>query len=192
ADPDKNQELWRTALPGPATPSFTPGRTYYWSVVTNLGPMKLELLDDVAPQHVASLIYLARVGFYDTTVFHRVVEDFMAQGGSTTSYVAEEQYDHSPNYAMYGEYDGAVSHDVRGTLSTANAGEGTDSSGFFVTFVPTTHLDGLHTISGRMVDEQDSKDTLSAIEALAVPDEIGTPTGPIQIISSSIIVEIDN
>ncbi|MBW2274737.1 MAG: hypothetical protein JRG96_15830, partial [Deltaproteobacteria bacterium] len=56
----------------------------------------------------------------------------------------------------------------------------------------TTHLDGAHTISGRMVDEQASKDTLSAIEALAVPNEIGTPTGPINIISSSIIVEIDN
>ena len=106
--------------------------------------------------HVSSGIYLARLGYYDGLTFHRVIPRFMAQGGCPIGSGSG-----GPGYQFEGEFDAKVKHDKPGILSMANAGPGTDGSQFFLTFLPTPHLDGRHTVWGEVVD---GKDTLKALE----------------------------
>jgi len=115
--------------------------------VTNKGKMKIKLMPDVAPMHVSSTIYLTRLGFYDDTIFHRVIPGFMAQGGDPTGTGRG-----GPGYKYDGEFDASVKHNKPGILSMANAGPGTDGSQFFLTFVKTPHLNGKHTIFGQVVE----------------------------------------
>ena len=109
--------------------------------------LKIQLMPDVAPMHVSSTIYLARLGFYDGVIFHRVITDFMAQGGDPLG-----QGTGGPGYQYDGEYSNSARHDRPGLLSMANAGPGTDGSQFFLTFVATPHLDDKHTIFGEVVE----------------------------------------
>ena len=97
--------------------------------------------------HVSSTIYLARLGFYDGVIFHRVITDFMAQGGDPLG-----QGTGGPGYNYDGEFSNSARHDRPGLLSMANAGPGTDGSQFFLTFVATPHLDDKHTIFGEVVE----------------------------------------
>jgi cyclophilin family peptidyl-prolyl cis-trans isomerase len=97
--------------------------------------------------HVSSTIYLARLGFYDGVIFHRVITGFMAQGGDPLG-----QGTGGPGYDYDGEFSNSARHDRPGLLSMANAGPGTDGSQFFLTFVPTPHLDDKHTIFGEVVE----------------------------------------
>jgi cyclophilin family peptidyl-prolyl cis-trans isomerase len=124
---------------------------------TNKGPIKIELMPDVAPMHVTSFIYLSRMGFYDGLKFHRVITGFMAQGGCPLGTGTG-----GPGYKYAGEFSADVKHDTGGLLSQANAGPGTDGSQFFLTFVPTAWLDGKHTIYGKVVE---GMDTLKKLEA---------------------------
>ena len=96
--------------------------------------------------HVTSTIYLTRLGFYDGTNFHRVIPKFMAQGGDPLGNGTG-----GPGYQYDGEFDPKVRHTKPGLLSMANRGPGTDGSQFFITFVPTPHLDGKHTIFGEVI-----------------------------------------
>jgi peptidyl-prolyl cis-trans isomerase B (cyclophilin B) len=150
-DVDKAQGSWKTKLEKPPKVQFTAGKTYYWNLETNKGPIKIKLMPDVAPMHVSSTIYLTRLGFYDDTIFHRVIPGFMAQGGDPTGTGRG-----GPGYKYDGEFDSSVKHDKPGMLSMANAGPGTDGSQFFLTFVKTPHLDGKHTIFGRVVEGMDT------------------------------------
>jgi cyclophilin family peptidyl-prolyl cis-trans isomerase len=97
--------------------------------------------------HVSSTIYLARLGFYDGVIFHRVITGFMAQGGDPLG-----QGIGGPGYNYDGEFSPSARHDRGDLLSMANAGPGTDGSQFFITFVPTPHLDDKHTIFGEVVE----------------------------------------
>ena len=97
--------------------------------------------------HVSSTIYLTKLGFYDSVSFHRVIKGFMAQGGDPLGTGTG-----GPGYNYDCEYGGGSRHDKPGKLSMANAGPGTDGSQFFLTFVPTPHLDGRHTIFGEVVE----------------------------------------
>jgi cyclophilin family peptidyl-prolyl cis-trans isomerase len=97
--------------------------------------------------HVSSTIYLARLGFYDEIIFHRVITGFMAQGGDPLG-----RGTGGPGYNYGGEFSRQARHDRPGLLSMANAGPGTDGSQFFLTFVPTPHLDDNHTIFGKIVE----------------------------------------
>jgi len=153
---DTTKARWRTELPKPPKLPFDPGRTYYWKIETNVGAMKLKLMPDVAPMHASSTVFLARLGFYDGLKFHRVIEKFMAQGGCPLGIGTG-----GPGYKYDGEFDRNVRHDRPGLLSMANAGPGTDGSQFFITFVPTPHLDGKHTIFGEVTE---GMDTLEALE----------------------------
>jgi cyclophilin family peptidyl-prolyl cis-trans isomerase len=115
---------------------------------------KIRLMPEVAPMHVSSTIYLTRLGFYDDVIFHRVITGFhrvitgfMAQGGDPTGTGTG-----GPGYQYDGEFDRKVKHDEPGKLSMANRGPGTDGSQFFLTFVPTPHLDGKHTIFGEVAE----------------------------------------
>jgi cyclophilin family peptidyl-prolyl cis-trans isomerase len=154
---DKSKPNWKQKLPQPPKQSFSAGKTYYWMLTTNKGPIKVKLRTDVAPMHVSSTIYLTRLGFYDGTVFHRVIPGFMAQGGDPTGTGSG-----GPGYEYAGEFSASVKHDRKGLLSMANRGPGTDGSQFFLTFVPTAWLDGKHSIFGEVV-EGDA--TLAALEA---------------------------
>jgi cyclophilin family peptidyl-prolyl cis-trans isomerase len=148
---DKTQRSWKTTLEKPPKVRFTAGKSYFWNLETNKGAIKIKLMPDVAPMHVSSTIYLTRLGFYDDTIFHRVISRFMAQGGDPTGTGRG-----SPGYKYDGEFDSSAKHDKPGVLSMANAGPGTDGSQFFLTFVKTPHLDGKHTIFGRVVDGMDT------------------------------------
>jgi cyclophilin family peptidyl-prolyl cis-trans isomerase len=148
---DKARRAWKSTLEKPPKVSFTAGKSYFWNLETNKGAIKVKLLPDVAPMHVSSTIYLTRLGFYDGTVFHRVIPGFMAQGGDPTGTGRGD-----PGYKYDGEFDRSVKHDKPGMLSMANSGPGTDGSQFFLTFDETPHLNGKHTIFGRVIKGMDT------------------------------------
>jgi cyclophilin family peptidyl-prolyl cis-trans isomerase len=176
---DKNASGWRTKLPKPPRFEFVAGKEYFWSIETNHGPMRVRLMPDVAPMHASSTIFLSELGFYDDLKFHRVIDGFMAQGGCPLGTGTG-----GPGYKYDGEFSRAVRHDRKGLLSMANAGPGTDGSQFFLTFVPTPHLDGKHTIFGEVTE---GMDTLSALEQRGTRS--GTTTEPLKMIRTSIEVE---
>src|SRR5262245_45981705 len=142
---DTTQPGWRTRLPLPQKLTFPPGQTWSALVRTNKGELTVRLLADTAPMHVTSFAYLAKLGFYDGLLFHRVIPEFMAQGGCPLGSGTG-----GPGYRFDGEFAPGVKHDRPGLLSMANAGPGTDGSQFFLTFVPTPWLDGKHTIFGQV------------------------------------------
>jgi cyclophilin family peptidyl-prolyl cis-trans isomerase len=144
---DKSNTKWRTRLPKPEKVAFAPGSKLFAVMKTTKGPIKIELMHDVAPMHVTSFAYLTRMGFYDGLKFHRVITGFMAQGGCP-----EGTGRGGPGYQYGGEFSPRVKHDTPGLLSMANAGPNTDGSQFFLTFVPTPWLDGKHTIFGKVVE----------------------------------------
>ncbi len=153
---DRSQEGWKTQLPMPPVVEFAEGTDYYWDIDTNVGNMAVKLMPQIAPMHCSSTLYLARLGFYDGVIFHRVIDGFMAQGGDPLG-----RGTGGPGYKYGGEFSPEARHDRPGLLSMANAGPGTDGSQFFLTFVPTPHLDDNHSIFGEVTD---GMDTLQALE----------------------------
>jgi cyclophilin family peptidyl-prolyl cis-trans isomerase len=125
---------------------------------TNHGPIAIELFDDDAPKTVENFTKLARDGFYDGIIFHRVIPDFMIQGGDPTGTGSG-----GPGYTFADEFnDNKV---VRGALAMANAGPNTNGSQFFiVTTEAASWLDGKHTVFGRVSDGMDVVDAISALE----------------------------
>lgn len=174
---------WKTLLPKPPQVTFDDAKTYFWNLQTNRGPIRVKLWPDVAPMHVSSTLYLTLLGFYDELKFHRVVNNFMAQGGcpSGTGFG-------SPGYSYSGEFKPGVSHDRPGLLSMANAGPGTDGSQFFLTFYPAPNLDGKHTVFGEILSEESMK-TLRDLQKHGVPNSKGIPTIPLYIEKATISVE---
>ena len=157
ANVDTTQAGWRTRLPKPAMLTFPPGQQWQARIRTSKGELLVKLLADTAPMHVTSFAYLAQLGFYDGLTFHRVIPEFMAQGGCPLGSGTG-----GPGYRFDGEFAPGVKHDRPGLLSMANAGPGTDGSQFFLTFVPTSWLDGKHTIFGAV---EGGEAVLEAIEA---------------------------
>jgi len=176
---DRSRPAWKTRLPRPPKLDFHAGRKYYWQLVTNKGAVKIRLMPEIAPMHVSSTIYLTRLGFYDGLSFHRVIQRFMAQGGCPLGTGTG-----SPGYQYAGEFDPKVRHDRPGLLSMANAGPNTDGSQFFITFVPTPHLDGKHTIFGEVVE---GMETVQALERAGSPS--GAPRERLYIEKATITVE---
>ena len=121
---------------------------------TDRGPIKVELAQDKAPLTVANFVNLARRGFYDGLSFHRVINDFMVQGGCP-----EGSGRGGPGYRFEDEANNGLRHD-RGVLSMANAGPNTNGSQFFITHVATPWLDGKHTVFGRVLEGQDVVDSI--------------------------------
>ena len=154
---DKGRTDWRTSLKKPDAATFDRSKTYSLSLATSKGPIRIRMMPEVAPMHVTSFLYLAKLGFFDGLSFHRVIKGFMAQGGCPLGTGTG-----GPGYRFDGEYRADVKHDRPGLLSMANAGPGTDGSQFFLTFVPTPWLDGKHTIFGEVVE---GTNTLQALEA---------------------------
>jgi cyclophilin family peptidyl-prolyl cis-trans isomerase len=125
---------------------------------TNHGAIEVELFDDDAPNTVDNFVKLARDGFYDGVIFHRVIPDFMIQGGEPTGTGRG-----GPGYTFEDEFnDNKV---VRGALAMANAGPNTNGSQFFiVTAEATPWLDGKHTVFGRVTNGMDVVDTISNVD----------------------------
>ena len=126
-------------------------RTYRATLETDDGDLVLELYPEHAPKTVNNFVFLAREGFYDDTTFHRVIPNFVIQGGDPTGtgrggpgYQFEDEVDDNP-----------LRHDSAGVLSMANAGPGTNGSQFFITHGPQPHLDGRHTVFGKVVEGQE-------------------------------------
>jgi len=156
---DTSNARWRTALPKFPETKFADGATFFWDLDTNKGKIRVRFLPDVAPNHVANFLYLTELGFFDGLSFHRVIPEFMAQGGCPNG-----DGRGSPGYKFDGGYKDSVKHSKPGLLSMANAGPGTDGSQFFLTFKATPWLDGKHTIFGEVVGEEGMA-TLKKLEA---------------------------
>ena len=176
---DTSQAGWKTHLPKPPKVEFDAGKIYYWNVETNVGNIKIKLLPEAAPMHVSSTIYLVRLGFYDDLVFHRIITQFMAQGGDPLGNGTG-----GPGYNYRGEFPRNVKHDRPGLLSMANSGPGTDGSQFFLTFVKTPWLDGKHTIFGEIVEGMDTVKTLESFGSAR-----GTPAQKLDMLHNTITVE---
>ena len=139
----------RYNAPPPMT--IDPSKQYTATFDTSRGSFTVELFAQQAPITVNNFVFLARDGFYDGTTFHRVIADFMAQGGDPTATGTG-----GPGYQWPDEPGAlALKHDQPGILSMANAGRDTNSSQFFITFVPTPHLNGKHAVFGRVVSGMD-------------------------------------
>ena len=126
---------------------------------TARGPIRVELFADKAPLTVANFVNLVRRGYYDGLNFHRVIADFMIQGGCPNG-----DGRGGPGYRFEDECRSDLRHDRPGILSMANAGPGTNGSQFFITHVATPWLDGKHTVFGAVLGADDQK-TVDAIRA---------------------------
>ena len=121
-------------------------------IVTEKGIISVDLFSEQTPITVANFVNLASRGFYDNLNFHRVIQDFMIQGGCPSGNGMG-----GPGYRFADEFLPELRHDSPGKLSMANAGPGTNGSQFFITHVPTPHLDDAHTIFGAVKSEEDQK-----------------------------------
>jgi cyclophilin family peptidyl-prolyl cis-trans isomerase len=145
---------------------------------TSMGTFKVALFTNLAPKTAQNFIDLAKKGFYDGVIFHRVIDKFMIQGGDPTGTGSG-----GPGYTIPDEFGPGLKHDKPGILSMANAGPNTGGSQFFVTLVPTAWLNGKHAIFGEVV------------EGMEVVEAIGkTQTGPsnrpvVDVVIKSVIVD---
>ena len=121
-------------------------------IVTEKGTISVDLFSEQTPITVANFVNLASRGFYDNLNFHRVIQDFMIQGGCPSGNGMG-----GPGYRFADEFLPELRHDSPGKLSMANAGPGTNGSQFFITHVPTPHLDDAHTIFGAVKSDEDQK-----------------------------------
>ncbi|MEL7644741.1 MAG: peptidylprolyl isomerase [Anaerolineaceae bacterium] len=123
-----------------------PTKNYQATLRTTKGDIVIDLFAKNVPHTVNNFVFLANQGFYDGTIFHRVIPDFMAQGGDPTGTGRG-----GPGYKFRDEFDPKLRHDKPGVLSMANAGPNTNGSQFFITHVPTPWLDGKHAVFGQVV-----------------------------------------
>lgn len=131
--------------------ALDPNHDYYAIFHTEHGPIKARLYAKEAPITVNNFVFLARQGFYDGTTFHRVIHDFMVQGGDPTGTGTG-----GPGYDIKDEFHPKLRHNKRGILSMANAGPNTGGSQFFITHGPTPHLDNRHAVFGEVVEGSDN------------------------------------
>ena len=150
-------------------------KSYQATIKTTKGDIVVTLFADKAPKTVNNFVFLARDGYYDGVTFHRVIKDFMVQGGDPSGTGSG-----GPGYKFADEFHPSLKHDGPGVLSMANAGAGTNGSQFFITHVATPWLDGKHSIFGKVTGR---------LEALmAIPPRDPGRGGPSESIVS---IEID-
>jgi peptidyl-prolyl cis-trans isomerase B (cyclophilin B) len=130
-------------------------RTYRAVIETSRGKIELELYPEHAPKTVNNFVFLAQEGFYDGVSFHRVISNFMIQGGDPTGSGSG-----GPGYRFEDECRGNPLRHERGVISMANAGPNTNGSQFFITHGPQPHLDGKHTVFGKVTGGLDVVDAV--------------------------------
>jgi peptidyl-prolyl cis-trans isomerase A (cyclophilin A) len=126
---------------------------------TNHGTFEAELFEDRAPRTTGNFIGLAETGFYDGVIFHRVIEDFMIQGGDPTGTGRG-----GPGHTIEDEFHEELTHDSEGVLSMANAGPDTGGSQFFVTLAATPWLDGKHAVFGKVTNGMEVVREIGSVE----------------------------
>ena len=126
---------------------------------TNKGTFKVELFNDKAPVTTGNFMKLVDQGFYDGLIFHRIIKDFMIQGGCPHGTGRG-----GPGYTIPDEFHPSLKHDDKGMLSMANAGPNTGGSQFFITVVPTPWLDNHHAIFGKVVEGYDVVESISKMK----------------------------
>ncbi len=169
---------WKLKLTKPEMMKFDAQKDYFWVLETNKGTIRIKLMPDVAPMHVTSTIFLTNKGFYDGTLFHRVIPGFMAQGGDPLGTGTG-----GPGYQYDGEFSPKVTYDRPFLLGMANRSQpNTDGSQFFITFVPVPQLNNKHTIFGEVVEGQD---VVKKLEAAGTPGA-GKPKEELKIIKAKI------
>jgi len=185
ADAQTPTEICDAATPAtdPATREFTEagqvleaGVDYRAVFCTTAGAVYIDLLEGAAPITVNNFVFLSEQGYYNNTTFHRVIPDFMVQGGDPTATGSG-----GPGYQFQDEFAGYLTFDRPGWLAMANAGAGTNGSQFFITTVPTEHLNFRHTIFGEVLEGQE---TVTAIEVR----EPATATTPGTLLNTVVIV----
>ncbi|MCC6147707.1 MAG: peptidylprolyl isomerase [Anaerolineaceae bacterium] len=127
-----------------------PKKTYTATLKTDKGDIIVALHADKVPATVNNFVFLARQGYYNGTIFHRVINDFMAQGGDPTGTGTG-----GPGYRFDDEFHPSLKHSKPGVLSMANAGPGTNGSQFFITHTPTPWLDNKHSVFGEVTSGMD-------------------------------------
>jgi peptidyl-prolyl cis-trans isomerase B (cyclophilin B) len=130
-------------------------KTYHVTMETSRGAIELDLFAQHAPKTVNNFVFLAREGFYDGVLFHRVISDFMIQGGDPIGSGRG-----GPGYKFEDELqDNPLTHEAK-VISMANAGPNTNGSQFFITHSPQPHLNGAHTVFGKVTSGQDVVDSI--------------------------------
>lgn len=162
---------------GPPDLVIDTSKDYYATFVTERGEFRLRLFDDRAPRTVNNFVFLARDGFYNGVTFHRVIPGFMAQGGDPTGTGGG-----SPGYRFDDEFHPDLVHNA-GVISMANSGPNTNGSQFFITFVPTPHLDGGHAVFGEVVEGMEVVNSIS-------PRDPATAIEPGDVIYTILIEEV--
>lgn len=137
------------------------------TIETTRGPIRLTIFADQTPITAANFVNLSRRGFYDGVKFHRVIDNFMVQGGDPTGTGRG-----GPGYRFLDECTSSLKHDSPGTLSMANSGPGTNGSQFFITHVATPWLNGKHTVFGKVVGPED----MDVVNSITQGDSITTVT----------------
>jgi len=136
---------------------------------TNKGTIRIELFDDKTPKTVSNFEELCGKNYYDGLTFHRVIDDFMVQGGCPDGTGTG-----GPGYKFEDEFHDDLKHDGPGVLSMANAGPNTNGSQFFITHVPCPHLDGKHSVFGKVIEGQDVVNEIAGgdiMETVTVSEE---------------------
>lgn len=154
-----------------------PGNSYEAVITTGGGEIRIQLFPETAPITVNNFVSLARDGYFDGTIFHRVIDEFMAQAGDPTGTGTG-----GPGYQFADEVDDGPALDRAGLLAMANAGPGTNGSQFFITYAPTDWLTGLHTVFGEVIEGQDVADAVERRDPAA-------PSGRGQVVESIVIIE---
>jgi peptidyl-prolyl cis-trans isomerase B (cyclophilin B) len=146
-----NAKTWKT----PPALQIDPKKPYRATIETDRGTIELELYPEHAPKTVNNFVFLAREGFYDGLTFHRVISNFMIQGGDPTG-----RGSGGPGYQFEDETrTNPLKHET-GVISMANAGPNTNGSQFFITHAPQPHLNGKHTVFGKVVKGQEVVDAV--------------------------------
>ena len=139
---------------------------------TSKGTIRLELFEDKTPKTVDNFESLCEKQFYDGLTFHRVIPDFMIQGGCP-----EGTGTGGPGYRFEDEFHPELRHDGPGVLSMANAGPNTNGSQFFITHVPCPHLDGRHSVFGKVLEGQDVDDSIEQGDIMTTVRVVGDEDG---------------
>ena len=142
-----------------ATDVLEPGKDYQAIIETNKGVLVADLFEDMVPVTVNNFVFLALHKYYDGIVFHRVLEDFMAQTGDPTGTGRG-----GPGYTFADEFDSSLRHNKPGILSMANSGPNTNGSQFFITFVETPWLDDRHSVFGEIISGSEVLEQLTRID----------------------------
>ncbi len=149
-------------------------KTYLATIETNRGDIVLELYPQHAPKTVNNFVFLAREGFYDGVTFHRVISNFVIQGGDPTGSGSG-----GPGYRFEDEFKGnPLRHEAK-VISMANAGPNTNGSQFFITHTPQPHLDNRHTVFGKVVQGREVVDAIQPKDVLVRVTVTEAPAAPV-------------